>query len=106
MEIIWLTFLGPDRFSELCPDNIGENEQFVADLCRTALNSLPFLALLDNVKIEYSATTKTYRIDMFIYCSVTVIGLTTAPSNIGAVVEGAISQRLGEIFSQVESLEN
>ena len=102
MDIIWLCFRCPGRFSELLPDDPdpGVSEIIVEDLVSLALKILPFIAIVDRVEIDFLRPKNMYAIQVRIWCYGRFKDYPDE-EDIGVIIERLVRQALLQLFWEV-----
>ena len=101
MEIIWLCFRCPGRFSELLAEDLEVGELIVEDLVSLALKSLPFIAIVDRAEIDFLRTKNMYAIQVRIWCYGRFKDYQDEEEDIGVTIESLVGQALLQLFWEV-----
>lgn len=101
MDIIRFCFQCPGRFSELLPEDLTADEFIIEDFVSQALRSLPIVAIVDEVEVDFFYTKNLYAIQIRIcYCGRFEESL-EGVEEIGLRIESLVGHSLLQLFWEV-----
>jgi len=101
MHTMWLCLQCPGRFCELLPGNLETAEIIVKDIISQGLKSLPLIAVVDKIKIDFFPTKNMYVIQICIRYYECFKEFPDDSEEFEARIEGSVSQALLELFWEV-----